>query len=60
MEFSPWHILIVALAMVLLFGRGKVAATMGEFGEGLKIFRRTMRGESEELAATQEDETHTG
>lgn len=42
---SIWGILIVALVVVLLFGRGKIAGMMGEVASGIKAFQKGMRDE---------------
>ena len=37
---SIWHILIVAMIALLLFGgRGKLSELMGDFAKGIKSFR---------------------
>ena len=39
--FSIWHILILALiALVLFGGRGKVSDLMGDFGKGINSFKK--------------------
>ena len=38
--FSIWHILIVAVLVVLLFGRGKISELMGDVARGIKNFRK--------------------
>ena len=39
--FSMWHILILALiALVLFGGRGKVSDLMGDFGRGINSFKK--------------------
>lgn len=43
-SFSIWHWLIVLAVVVLLFGgRGKISQVMGDFGKGLKAFKKSMR-----------------
>ena len=42
-EFSLSHILVVAVVAILLFGRGKVGALMGEVGKGISAFKRGIR-----------------
>ena len=42
MGLSFWHILIVALLIVLLFGRGKISDLMGDVAKGIKSFRKGM------------------
>lgn len=38
--FSAWHWIIVALVVLVLFGRGKISETMGDFGKGIKSFKK--------------------
>ena len=40
-----WGIIIVALVVVLLFGRGKIAGMMGEVASGIKAFQKGMKDE---------------
>ena len=43
-SFSIWHWIIVLVVVLVLFGgRGKVSALMGDFGKGLKSFKKSMR-----------------
>jgi sec-independent protein translocase protein TatA len=40
-SFSVWHILILAvIALVLFGGRGKVSDLMGDFGRGVNSFKK--------------------
>jgi len=39
MDIGVPELLIVLVVIVLLFGPGRIAKTMGELGEGLKSFR---------------------
>lgn len=51
-SFSLWHWLIVLAVVLLLFGgRGKISSIMGDFGKGLKSFKKGMKDEEEEQAA---------
>ena len=47
--FSIWHWLIVlAVVLVLFGGGGKISRLMGDFGKGLKSFKKGMKeGEPE-------------
>lgn len=45
-----WGILIVAVVVVLLFGRGKIAGLMGEVASGIKSFQKGMRDEESKPA----------
>jgi sec-independent protein translocase protein TatA len=40
-----WGIIIVAVVVVLLFGRGKISGMMGEMASGIKAFQKGMRDE---------------
>jgi len=45
---SIWHILIVAMIAVLLFGgRGKISELMGDFAKGIKSFRQGLNDPDE-------------
>jgi len=46
--FSIWHWLIVlAVVLVLFGGKGKISSLMGDFGKGLKSFKKGMKDEDE-------------
>jgi sec-independent protein translocase protein TatA len=38
-----WGILIVAVVVILLFGRGKISGVMGEVATGIKAFQKGMK-----------------
>ena len=38
--FSLWHWIAVAIVVLLLFGRGRISETMGDFGKGIKSFKK--------------------
>ncbi len=42
-SFSVWHWVIVLALIMVLFGRGRVSAFMGDIGAGLRDFKRTLR-----------------
>lgn len=46
-SFSIWHWLVVLVIVLVLFGRGRVADIMGEFGKGLKSFKQGMKDEDQ-------------
>ena len=42
--FSIWHWIIVLVVVLVLFGgKGKISALMGDFGKGLKSFKKGMK-----------------
>lgn len=42
MSLGPWQIAIIALLVLVLFGRGKISEMMGDFGKGIKSFKQGM------------------
>ena len=40
-----WQILIVALVILVLFGRGRISEMMGDFGKGVKSFKQGISDE---------------
>ena len=50
-SFSIWHWLIVLLIVLVLFGRGRVAEIMGDFGKGIKSFKSGMAEDDTKAAA---------
>lgn len=57
-SFSLWHWLVVLVIVLVLFGRGRVADIMGEFGKGLKSFKHGMKDEDEDQARRIEGPPH--
>ncbi len=47
MGLSIWQLLIVALVIIVLFGRGRIAEMMGDFGKGIKSFKEGMKEDDE-------------
>ena len=41
-SFSIWHWLIVAVIVLLLFGKGRISDIMGETAKGIKAFKKGM------------------
>lgn len=50
---SFWHIALVALVIVLLFGRGKISDLMGDVAKGIKSFKSGLNDDDQETAAPQ-------
>ena len=49
--FSIWHWLIVlAVVLVLFGGGGKISKLMGDFGKGLKSFKKNIKEEGESVS----------
>ena len=52
--FSIWHWVIVLVVVLVLFGGGgKISKLMGDFGKGLKFFKKNIK--EEEVASDKED-----
>jgi sec-independent protein translocase protein TatA len=63
-SFSIWHWLVVlAVVLVLFGGGGKISRLMGDFGKGLKSFKKSMAdeesGEADAKAIKGEEATAT-
>jgi sec-independent protein translocase protein TatA len=49
-EFSPWHLLIVAIVFVLLFGSKKLPDAARSVGRSMRIFKSEIKGLEEDSA----------
>jgi sec-independent protein translocase protein TatA len=52
-----WGIIIVAVVVLLLFGRGKISSMMGEVASGIKAFQKGLKDEPKTLEANAPVET---
>ena len=41
------HLIILALVVLILFGRGRISEMMGDFGKGIKSFKQGMTEETD-------------
>ncbi|MDA5193320.1 twin-arginine translocase TatA/TatE family subunit [Govanella unica] len=46
---SFWHIMIVGLLFVLLFGRGRISDVMGDVAKGIRSFKKGLQDEDEDV-----------
>jgi sec-independent protein translocase protein TatA len=45
-SLSPWHILLIAIVVLLVFGgRGKLSGLMGDAAKGIRAFRDGLKGD---------------
>ena len=51
MGLSLPHLIIVALVVLVLFGRGRISEMMGDFGKGIKSFKEGMADENDRAAS---------
>jgi sec-independent protein translocase protein TatA len=54
MGLSWWHIMLVLLVFVLLFGTGKISGLMGDVAKGIKSFKQGMAEDDSEKAKSGE------
>lgn len=54
MQMGVWQVLLIAVVVLVLFGRGKVSSLMGEVGKGISAFKKGVDDGKRELT----DETH--
>ena len=46
MGLSLPHLIILAVVVLVLFGRGRISEMMGDFGKGIKSFKEGMNDEA--------------
>ena len=46
--FSIWHILIVAIIVLLLFGGNRFSSMMGDVAKGIKSFKKGMADDEDD------------
>ena len=49
---SIWHWLILALVVMLLFGKGRLSDFMGDAAKGIKSFKKGLAEDDDDTAAT--------
>lgn len=52
-------LLLIAVVVLVLFGRGKIAGLMGEVGKGITSFKRGVREGAEEIENAGDDSGET-
>jgi sec-independent protein translocase protein TatA len=55
MGLSFWHIIIVLIVVVLLFGRGRISDLMGDVAKGIKSFKKGMSEDSDNKDSKNKD-----
>lgn len=48
---SIWHWLVVAIVIMLLFGKGRISEMMGDLAKGIKSFKQGLADDDERPAA---------
>ncbi len=54
-NIGPAGLLLIAVVVLVLFGRGKIAGLMGEVGKGITAFKRGVKDSAEEIEDASED-----
>lgn len=57
---GPMGLILIAVVVLVLFGRGKIAGLMGEVGKGITAFKRGVKEGTQELDSPPADTTDTG
>ena len=52
-NIGPTGFLLIAVVVLVLFGRGKVSSLMGEVGKGITAFKKGVKDGTEELEQEQ-------
>lgn len=52
MGLSVWQIAIIAVVVLVLFGRGRISEMMGDFGKGISSFKKGMNEEPESSSSS--------
>jgi len=48
-------LLLIAVVVLVLFGRGKISSLMGEVGKGITAFKKGVKEESAEIEKTADE-----
>ncbi len=54
MGLSLPHLIVLALVVLVLFGRGRISEMMGDFGKGIKSFKEGMADEAKPAPPAQQ------
>ena len=57
MRLGGWEIALIVIAVILVFGVGKLAGIGGALGKSIRDFRKEVRGEKETIDDTQQSTT---
>jgi len=52
---GPMQLLLIAIVLLVLFGRGKIAGMMGEVGKGITAFKKGIKEGNEEIEKAASD-----
>jgi len=55
MGLSIWHILVVLIVVLVVFGVGKLPTVMGDLGKGIRNFKSGLNGEADDKSSKTDD-----
>jgi len=55
-QIGIWQIVIIAIVILVLFGRGRISEMMGDFGKGVSSFKKGLDDPEEPAEPTAEIE----
>lgn len=56
-NIGPMGLILIAVVVLVLFGRGKVSSLMGEVGKGITAFKKGVNDGEKELDQEQQEAT---
>jgi sec-independent protein translocase protein TatA len=58
-NIGPLGIILIAVVILIMFGRGKISSLMGEVGKGITSFKKGIKDGKEEINSSEEEITQT-
>ncbi len=55
-NIGPMGLILIAVVVLVLFGRGKISSIMGEVGKGITSFKKGIKDGEESIADVKSDE----
>ncbi len=55
-NIGPAGLILIAIVVLVLFGRGKVAGLMGEVGKGITSFKKGLKEEPGEIEKSDDED----
>ncbi len=55
-NIGPWGFLLIAIVVLVLFGRGKISSMMGEVGKGITAFKKGVDDGKKEIEEAMADD----
>ena len=58
-NIGPLGIILIAVVILIMFGRGKISSLMGEVGKGITSFKKGINEGKQELKSSDEEVAET-